>query len=156
MRKKDLIDVVLKIGGLFVLLQTISTNLTGSILVLLHSIDIDTLIFVAINILIISLIFYFFVLRTKIIIGLMKIDEDALVFENADINKSSILSIGITLIGVFILVNSIGNILIEATDLILSTMTTGNGHFDWYPFVYIILGSILIIKSDQIVTLINK
>ena len=156
MKKIDLIDVILKIGGLFVVLQTISTNLTSSILMFLNGVTTDTIIFTIISILIIVLIFYFFVLKTKIIISLMNIDEESLMFENANINTSSILSVGIILIGVFILVNSLATILIEVTDLILSTTTTGNGHFDWYPLIYLFVGLILIIKSNEIMKLIKN
>ena len=155
MRKKDLIDVILKIGGLFVLLQTISSNLITTVLMLLNDVNLETISYVSTAILILSLVLYFFVLRTDVLISLMKIDKESLIFENATINKSDILSVGIILIGVFILINSISTILIEVTDLVLSTVTTGNGHFDWYAIVYLIAGFILIAKNKKIVQIIN-
>ena len=156
MRKKDLIDVILKVGGLFVLLQTISANLTTTVLMLLNDFNWETISYVSISILIFLLVLYFFVLRTNVIISLMKIDNESLLFEKTNINKSSILSIGIILIGVFLIVNSIANIIIEATDLLLSTMINGNGYFNWYVFVYLIVGSILVAKNKKIVQIINQ
>lgn len=156
MKKKDLIDVILKIGGLFMVLKTITANLTAIILMFLNGINSDTIIFTLISIFIIVLIFYFFVLKTKILLSLMKIDHDSLVFKNSDLNKTNILSTGIILIGVFMVVNSIATLLIEVTDLILTTVTTGNGHFDWYPLVYLFIGLILIIKSNRIIKFIKN
>ena len=156
MRKKDLIDVILKVGGLFVLLQTISTNLITTVLMLLNDINWETISYISTAIIILFLVLYFFVIRTELLLSLMKIDKESLIFENANIDKSSILSIGIILIGVFVLVNSIASILIEITDLVLNIVTTGNGHFDWYGIVYLIVGSILIAKNKKIVQIINK
>jgi len=72
--KKNLIEIILKIGGLYVLLQIIAANSITITSMLFNLINYEILVYLVSSILIVSLILYFFVLRTDIILSIMKID----------------------------------------------------------------------------------
>ena len=86
----------------------------------------------------------------------MKIQNNPEVLQNSNLTNSSFLSIGIVLIGVFIIVNSLSSLIIELLDLIQAILNGGRLSFQWYAFIPICLGLILIAKNKKIVQLINN
>jgi hypothetical protein len=109
MTKKDLFRLIIKIFGLYAVISTLFSALPGNISFVIMQLEISTIIWLLITLLVIISLFIFLIYKPDRIIGWLQLDkgfdDDRIDFHN--FNDNSILKLAVILIGGFLFIQNI-------------------------------------------------